>query len=110
ETAGVQRAFDHVAVEPAIAEECEGMGADIVRRIDVAVDAIEGDRLALGLDREHVAIPKVGARRHRHPIRFTGHDHRTGLLTRKTRGCPEIEDALRSMPEVVPRPLVAPSP
>src|SRR5579864_1229780 len=46
----VQRTLDHLAVEPAIGEHREGMGADIVSGVDGAIEIIERDRLPFSFD------------------------------------------------------------
>src|SRR5262249_9852741 len=67
EAAGMERAFDDVAIEPAIGEHGEGVSADIVGSADLALDIVESDLLAAMLDPLHLAGSEVGELRYGDP-------------------------------------------
>src|SRR6202023_3842483 len=48
-TRGMQRALDHLAVEPAVGQAGIGVSANIIGCKEVAVGGVEGDRMASNL-------------------------------------------------------------
>jgi len=51
----MQRAFDTIAVEPALAQEGESVGAEIVGGVDRTVDVVERDLALAQRHAHHVA-------------------------------------------------------
>ena len=49
EPAAMQRALDHVAFLETVDHRREAVGADVARRVDVAIDIVEGDFLVADL-------------------------------------------------------------
>src|SRR5216683_3417951 len=73
EPPGMEGAFDAVAVEPAVGQHGEGMGANIVGGEDLAIDIVERDRLVADLDAQHLALADIGELRNGDPFGFIGH-------------------------------------
>lgn len=55
ETTAMQRAFDCVAFQKAVGHQREGVGADIVRRVELTAEIIDRDLSAADVDSDKLA-------------------------------------------------------
>src|ERR1700730_9787206 len=74
EAPGMERAFDAVAVEPAIRQQRGGVRADVVGGADLAIEVVERDRYVTDLDTADIARGEVRQFGDSRPFRSVRHE------------------------------------